>query len=231
MSRMPIAAGSPMCTGAPCTAGNRDVDLHRPDHPAGRNRPHRHHHRAVERPAGAVGTEVMYIGTFEHCSMCRTGMPASMQRRLEREAAADQERDEVVASTASAGPAVRPRARRAGRPGTSAGRSGGRRRARSAAARPSRPPRPRAAGTASDSAGRTGGSRTPAPAGRITRFAWTNPGRGRPWAGRVRPLGNGAELRWVRPTGRAAQVRQSDVLPRSRTRHCAPTLRHPDGEG
>ena len=66
-----------MCTGAPCTAGKRDVTwTARTTWPAGTGR--------IDTtigpwnaPAGTVGTDVMYIGTFEHCSMCRTGMPAS----------------------------------------------------------------------------------------------------------------------------------------------------------
>ena len=115
-----MAAGSPTCTGAPCTAGKREVTCTaRTTCPAGMGRidttigpwntpagvggdrrdVHRHVRALLDVPHGKAGLD---------------------QRRLEGEAAADQERHEVVAPLGARCRSARRPARRAGRRGTSA---------------------------------------------------------------------------------------------------------------
>ena len=98
MSRMPIAAGSPKWIGVPWARGKRRTDLASPRSPgpasaAASTRPSA---RGTGPPARQA-MFVRYIGTFTFCSMCRTGTPRCEQRVLERERAADQEADEIVA--------------------------------------------------------------------------------------------------------------------------------------
>ena len=64
-SRMPIAAGSPRCTGAPCTDGKARRDLHRADRVRRPQRPHRDHQRSMEH-ARRRASRSMY-GTSARC--------------------------------------------------------------------------------------------------------------------------------------------------------------------
>ncbi len=77
MSAMPIAPGSPTCTGAPCAFGKRaeavtafeisPVGIGRIDTTMG----------PWNCPAGRHWMDVFHIATFLPCSMWRMGMPAS----------------------------------------------------------------------------------------------------------------------------------------------------------
>ena len=77
MSLMPIGSGSPRCTGAPCTEGNREVIciariasagfIGRIDTTIG----------PWNTPAGTHGMLVRYIGTLQLQAMWRTSMPSS----------------------------------------------------------------------------------------------------------------------------------------------------------
>ncbi len=77
MSAIPIRAGSPRCTGAPCTDGKREVTWiariasaafsGRIDTTSG----------PPNTPAGCVWMLVRYMGTLQPCSMWRTGRPLS----------------------------------------------------------------------------------------------------------------------------------------------------------
>ena len=77
MSRTPMAAGSPMCTGAPWVSGNRDVTW------TARTICSRGMGRMLttigpeNMPAGRVGMLVMYMGTLLLASWWRSGMPES----------------------------------------------------------------------------------------------------------------------------------------------------------
>lgn len=76
-SVMPNASGAPMCTGAPCTAGNRPLiatasatrsaAIGRIDTTIG----------PLSLPAGRQGRFVRYIDTFDPVVMCRISMPAA----------------------------------------------------------------------------------------------------------------------------------------------------------
>ena len=61
---MPICSGSPMCTGAPCTPGKREVICTARIASAGLNERIDTTRGPWNGPAGAVGTEVRNIGTF-----------------------------------------------------------------------------------------------------------------------------------------------------------------------
>ena len=76
-SRIPIASGTPMWTGAPCTFGKREVICTARIASAGLNGRIETTSGPWKRPAGTVGTFVRHIATFLPCSMCRSGTPAS----------------------------------------------------------------------------------------------------------------------------------------------------------
>ena len=74
---MPSSAGSPTCTGAPCTAGKRAVTAAAVStSPAGTGRIDTTS-GPVTAPASRQRHDVRYIATFTPCSTCRTGTPAS----------------------------------------------------------------------------------------------------------------------------------------------------------
>ncbi len=82
--------------GAPCTAGVAAGDRHGVRHPVGRDRAHRHDQR--RRAVGPAGRQAGSCGTSARCSPADgdgSSIPASARRRLEGEAAADEEGDEV----------------------------------------------------------------------------------------------------------------------------------------
>ena len=66
-SRMPIASGRPRCTGAPCTAGKREVIWMARMASAGVNGAHRHHHLALE----AAGRHAIDAGAVHRHRACR----------------------------------------------------------------------------------------------------------------------------------------------------------------
>ena len=158
----PSAAGSPTCTGAPCTAretrghrrrGHRRAGTGRIDTTSGPvNRP----------PAGSATTS----GTSARSRPARRAAPARpppQQRALEGEAAADEERDEVVApDVADVG---RLGDQLAVHPDAVAREVGAEVARRRAARRLARVESRRARGTAAGCAGRRGGSPRPGRAG------------------------------------------------------------------
>ena len=74
---MPISSGRPMCTGAPCTPGKREVICTARIASAGRNERIDTTSGPWNGPAGSVRIEVRYIGTLRPALMWRSGRPSS----------------------------------------------------------------------------------------------------------------------------------------------------------
>jgi len=75
---MPIASGKPICTGAPCATGSRDVICTARTASAGLSGRIDTTSGPWNRPAGVVGTFVRYMETLQPRAMWRIGMPAAM---------------------------------------------------------------------------------------------------------------------------------------------------------
>ena len=75
---MPISSGLPICTGAPCTLGNRVVTWTARMASAGLSGRMDTTKGPWNGPAGMVAIEVRNIGTAQPQVMCRSSMPASI---------------------------------------------------------------------------------------------------------------------------------------------------------
>ena len=107
--------GMPTCTGAPCTAGKREVIWIGADRVGRHHRPHRDHQRPVESPAGVVAS---WCGTSAHCGPARRAAagrrPRSAPPRTRTSSRSRRRRDRR-ASSARCRSARRPARRRARR--------------------------------------------------------------------------------------------------------------------
>jgi hypothetical protein len=192
---MPISAGSPRCTGAPCTAGKREVICTARMAAAARSGRIDTTSGPLKGPAGSVA--MRWCGTSPRCGLRRRGAAHAFvaQRLLERERAAEHEGDQVVAPQRAMSVgfvdqlAVAPDAvaRQVGAHVDAVAQRG-------SAGRRARPPP--AAGRAWGCAGRRAGSRRPAPAAGSP--GCPAPGR-RPgrWCGRSRPGADRRARHWA----------------------------------
>src|SRR5215213_7614129 len=74
---MPMSSGLPICTGAPCTEGKREVIWMARIASAGRKGRIETTSGPWNGPAASVGMLVRHIGTFEPRSICFSGMPSA----------------------------------------------------------------------------------------------------------------------------------------------------------
>ena len=204
-SVMPSAAGSPTCTGAPCTAGYREV-IRRVAHQAragsGASTPRAGRQRA-RRAAPLV---VRYIGTLDPASMWRTGTPAASSARSKVKL---QPSRKPPGRRASARASVTPRrARRAvhavrGQVGAQVAREERRRTPRRLSTS--------STGQGSGCAGRTAARPTRA-RGTAIRFAWVHPAH-QPAVGARSPSRNSARASPGRRARRSRRGHASSASP------------------
>ena len=199
--------GSPTCSGAPCMVGKRPVIAITRSTASARIGPHADHQFAARsgRPAGTA-TMVRYIGTLRPSSICRTAQARSAVRAFSNvNEQPKQKAHQVVApQVANVGRFVDVGDRRGERRDNAARRCASRRPARVRAAR-DRPARfAPAAGRAGRLSRQNSAKSAASAAGRMTRFACTNP-RASPAVG-PRPAGPRESPRAARRRSRTTRV-------------------------
>ena len=195
---MPIAAGKPICTGAPCTEGKRDVIWIARIASLGFKGRIETTSGPANGPAGSqcdIGPVHRHIRAAGHVAQLDAVLD---QRLLERKRAAEGKADEIVAPDMSRPPAALRSVRRGARRGSAADRCG------------CRDPRPKlgrrgSPGSETASTGQGFGfawanrrKSWASALGRMTRFAWTLPGAS-PAVGPEKPGAEFATARAYRP--------------------------------